>query len=258
MFPLYSKARAHRQARHGGSTPLAAVTFRAWASKILRVTSRCRRRIRRYTLADMCGRMTLTRRELIEVADELEAAFDAGAAAAYRPRYNVAPTDTHPVLRLREGARWLEPARWGLPPTGRRAKAPVINARAETARLRDPFRAAWNGPVGSMAGRCVVPADGFFEWKKETREPTWFHRPDGRLLLLAGLWQDGAFTVLTTAPNALVGQIHDRMPAVLSPDEAHAWLAAPSSGLLHPAPEGVLEARPVSTRRSSRPTSSSR
>jgi putative SOS response-associated peptidase YedK len=199
--------------------------------------------------------MTLTRRELAELAGELDAFFDAEAAALYRPRYNIAPTDLHFVLRARPDGRHLEPLHWGMPGTGKR-KGPLINARSESARFAEAFRGAFQG------GRCVVPADGFFEWKtvgegggqgrgnkgRGTRQPIWFHRPDGRLLLLAGLCEGDAFTVLTTAPNALIGQIHDRMPAILSPEEASAWLAAPSQKLLHPAPEGVLEGRPVSTR----------
>jgi putative SOS response-associated peptidase YedK len=187
--------------------------------------------------------MTLTRRELAEIADELEAAFDQQATAGYRPRYNVAPTDVHPVLRAEGGRRWLELARWGFAPTVE-GRGPLFNARAESAPFKDAFRAAYVG------GRCVVPADGFYEWKNtpEGRQPLWFHRSDGKLLLLAGLWDGGRFTVLTTAPNALVREVHDRMPAVLTPEEATAWLADPSRKLLHPAADGLLEARPVSTR----------
>jgi putative SOS response-associated peptidase YedK len=185
--------------------------------------------------------MTLTRRELVEIAEELAAAFDDETAAAYRPRYNVAPTDQHPVLRLVAGARRLEPARWGLPPTGNR-RAPLINVRAETARF--------SRKKTFVDGRCVVPADGFFEWKRspDGSRPNWYHRPDGRLLLFAGLWEAGCFSVLTTAPNALVAEVHDRMPAILSPEEANAWLLAPSDKLLHPAPDGMLTARAVSDR----------
>lgn len=188
----------------------------------------------------MCGRMTLTRRELIELADELEATCDAAFAAAYRPRYNVAPTDQHPVLRLVDGVRRLEPARWGLKSTGK-SKAPLINARVETVRSRPAFKFAYRD------GRCVVPADGFFEWNA-AGQPLWFHRGDGQLLLLAGLWEGGAFTVLTTTPNSLVATTHDRMPAILSRDEAAAWLASPSLDLVHPAPDGLLQAVTVSTR----------
>lgn len=191
----------------------------------------------------MCGRMTLTKRELAEIADELAAVFDPETAEAWRPRYNVAPTDRHLVLRTLDGRRRLEAAQWGFLPSVE-GRGPLINARADTAPVKDAFRAAYAG------GRCVVPADGFFEWRKtpEGRHPIWFHRADGKLLLMAGLWEAGRFTVLTTAPNALVREVHDRMPAILEPEEAEAWLAAPAQRLLHPAAEGVLEGRPVSDR----------
>jgi putative SOS response-associated peptidase YedK len=191
----------------------------------------------------MCGRMTLSRRELAEIADELAAIVDPEAVAGYRPRYNVAPTDRHVVLRLVDGQRRLELARWGLPPTGP-GRPPLFNARAETAPTKQAFRAAFAG------GRCVVPADGFYEWRTtaDGRQPLWIHRPDGGLLLMAGLYEAGRFTVLTTEPNALVREIHDRMPALLSEAEAATWLAAPTQRVLHPAPEGVLAARPVSGR----------
>jgi putative SOS response-associated peptidase YedK len=191
----------------------------------------------------MCGRMTLSKRELQEIADELGAMFDDSAAAAYRPRFNIAPTDVHVILLAPDGRRRLEPARWGLPSTVQ-GRPPHFNARAETAAFKDAFRAAYVG------GRCVVPADGFYEWKKtpEGRQPFWIHRADGKLLLMAGLWDAGRFAVLTTTPNQLVGEIHDRMPAILTDAEAAAWLADPAQKLLHPAPEGLLEARPVSSR----------
>jgi putative SOS response-associated peptidase YedK len=191
----------------------------------------------------MCGRMTLSKRELMEIADELAAVYDADAAAAYRPRFNIAPTDAHVILRTPEGQRRLEPARWGLPATVS-GRPPHFNARAESAAFKDAFRAAYVG------GRCVVPADGFYEWQKtpEGRQAFWIHRTDGKLLLMAGLWDAGRFAVLTTTPNQLVGEIHDRMPAILTEAEAAAWLAAPSQKLLHPAADGVLAARPVSDR----------
>src|SRR4051812_6888692 len=126
----------------------------------------------------MCGRMTLTRRELEAIADELEATIDDEARAIYRPRYNVAPTDLHLVMRVIDGHRRLEPARWGLPPTVQ-GRPPLFNARAESAAFKDAFRTAY------VNGRCVVPADGFYEWKTtaDGRQPIWFHRADGKLLL---------------------------------------------------------------------------
>jgi putative SOS response-associated peptidase YedK len=195
--------------------------------------------------------MTLSRRELAEIADELDAVFDAGDAARYRPRYNVAPTDAHPLLRLEgHGVRRLELGRWGFVREGRPL---LINARAETARFRDAFRTAF------AHERCVVPADGFYEWSSADREgrPFWLHRTDGKLLLFAGLYEElpGAaerrFTVLTTAPNTAVARVHDRMPAVLAPDEAALWLAEGPTRLLRPAPDDLLELTPVSRRVSS-------
>jgi len=189
--------------------------------------------------------MTLSKRELAEIADELAAILDADEAAAYRPRYNIAPTDRHPIVRLVNGQRKLELAQWGLPPTAP-GRPPLFNARADTAPTKEAFRAAFAG------GRCVVPADGFYEWRttpdQAGRQPLWIHRPDGRLLLMAGLYEAGRFAVLTTEPNQLLRPIHDRMPALLSEQEATAWLAAPTQRVLHPAPEGLLEARPVSGR----------
>jgi putative SOS response-associated peptidase YedK len=206
----------------------------------------------------MCGRMTLTRREWDDVLSELAAllagagplAVDQGAAALYRPRYNVAPSQPHPIVRRKSGRPGLGFAEWGLLARGR-GKPPAINVRAETAPFKPAFQEAF------VTRRCVIPADGFFEWQSGPtgRRPLWFHRPDGRLLLLAGLFDDETaesgfvrFGVITTGPNRLTAPVHDRMPALLSPEEAVAWLAEPSQKLLHPAPEELLVATPVSLR----------
>ena len=211
----------------------------------------------------MCGRMTLTRSDWDELLAELIAALaharggrisvDEGAAALYRPRYNVAPAQHHPILRGEGGQMKLGFAFWGLQTRGR-GKPPTINARAETV----PFKAAFQEAFVSR--RCVVPADGFFEWRSspQGRQPLWFHRPDGKLLLLAGLFEQEAtsasqaahtrFVVLTTPPNRLLAAVHDRMPALLSAAEAARWLKEPEQKLLHPAPEDLLVATPVSLR----------
>jgi putative SOS response-associated peptidase YedK len=196
----------------------------------------------------MCGRMTLTRRELAELADELEALPVAGAADGYRPRFNVAPTDRHPIVRLdTTGQRQLEPAIWGFAP-GAPGRPPLFNARSETAPVKDSFRGAFRD------GRCVVPADGFYEWtgSGDARRPFWLHRTDGKLLLLAGLYEaspDGRrFTVLTTGPNATVARLHDRMPVILAPGQVDRWLRRGDASLLQPAPDDTLVATPVSTR----------
>lgn len=193
--------------------------------------------------------MTLSRDDLASVADELDAAldYDVGFAA----RYNVAPSDRHPVLLLRQSAgprtRTLVPATWGFPAQGDRPA--LINARAETAAFRESFRDAF------AHRRCVVVSDGFLEWKRQgaRKQPMWLHRADGGLLLFAGLYDEAPpqrrFAVLTTAPNALVATIHDRMPAVLpTAREVDAWLARPDRGVLRPAPDGLLVATPVSSR----------
>src|SRR5688500_5326603 len=119
----------------------------------------------------MCGRMTLTRGELAEVADELQAELD--VAASWKARYNVAPTDLHPVLHTDGDRRLLSLWRWGFPgdppAPGERKRGPLVNARSETARFRPTFRDSWR------TRRCVIPADGFFEWRKtqEGRRPLW-------------------------------------------------------------------------------------
>ncbi len=211
----------------------------------------------------MCGRYTLTYPDYETLARALGVDVDPELAALYRPRYNVAPTDTSFVLRVKDGRREIVPARWGLVNSwakDRSSAAKQINARSETAPKRPAFRDAFE------RRRCVVPADGFFEWTgaKGQRRPIWYHRPGGELLTLAGLyesWRDPAtgvlertFTILTTAANALVAPVHDRMPAVLVGDEVNAWLGAgqgaaiDAHALLHPAPETLLVATPVSKR----------
>jgi putative SOS response-associated peptidase YedK len=207
----------------------------------------------------MCGRYTLaiTYREL---AEELGVAFDPAVAEAYRPRYNIAPTDGNLVLCEQEGDLSLVPARFGLVNFWAKdlsGAARQINARAETVRERPAFREAFE------KRRCIVPADGFYEWKREGKAklPIWFHPSEGKLLRFAGLydtWKDRAtgqrlrtFAIITTGANELVGPVHDRMPAILAPEDAEVWLsAAPSEAfaLLRPAPEGALEAKRVSQR----------
>ncbi len=196
----------------------------------------------------MCGRASLTTPDWETSRASLDAAPDDEEAAAYTPRYNVAPTQLHPILRLVDGQRRLQRGSWGLPPIENRA---VINARVETVTSRP----MWQEALAER--RCVVPVDGFFEWQGE--QPYWFHRPDGGLLLLAGLWEPGPpaapgaaprprFVVLTCAPNALVAAAHDRMPAILPPACVADWLTRPAVEVIAPAPEDALVATPVSTR----------
>ena len=192
----------------------------------------------------MCGRFTLTLADVDVLARELAAEVERESARTYRPRWNIAPTDRHWILRLDGGVRRLVPARFGLDgPSGRLQ----INARSETAAELRAFRGAFR------SARCVVPADGFFEWRggQGDRRPLWFHHPAGGLLLLAGLFFDQAagpaFVILTTAANDLVRPVHDRMPVLLSRDMATAWLSGRDGASLAPAPGGALASREVSS-----------
>jgi putative SOS response-associated peptidase YedK len=204
----------------------------------------------------MCGRATLTKDELDELGDELEADYAPSDLPLYRRRYNVAPSDLHWVVEPGAQRRVLVPAVWGYLAAGR----PLINVRGESvggarAAVGRGLREAF------LTRRCLVVTDGFFEWDPG-HAPHWFHRGDGGLVLLAGLAQhppgDAAggggrtrFTILTTRPNRLVAAIHDRMPVVVPPDRIDQWLTGPpavAAALIAPAPEALLVSTPVSRR----------
>ena len=170
------------------------------------------------------------------------------------PNFNVAPTQQAPVVL--DTPRRFEIMRWGLipfwakdPRIGRR----TINARAETVASRPAFRAAYR------RRRCLVPADGFYEWTgpRGKRQPHNIHRSDGFPLAFAGLWETHdefgpTFTIITTEPNAYMSTIHNRMPVVLEPDDWTEWLSADDedpaglAALLQPAADDVLMGYPVS------------
>ncbi|HTJ84244.1 MAG TPA: SOS response-associated peptidase, partial [Polyangiaceae bacterium] len=214
----------------------------------------------------MCGRFTLTIPSYEDLAEAL-GVDPAENAAAYRPRYNVAPSDTSWIFRLKGGKREILPASWGLVPWWSESKSggqKPINARSETltkSRLfRDPF----------ARKRCVVLADGFFEWRREgaVRQPFWFRPRAGGLMLLGGIYDsfhDDAtgehlrtFSIVTVKPNADVADIHDRMPLVIAPADLETWVAEAPRGatdapanvksLLHALPDGALSRTPVSRR----------
>jgi putative SOS response-associated peptidase YedK len=206
----------------------------------------------------MCGRFTLTVHQLGDVVEQLDALIDDDLLEQYRPRYNVAPGETHWLLRSKEGRRQIIPADWGL--INHWSKDPriaykQINARAETLAERPAYRDAFR------SRRCLIPADGFYEWRgpKGEREPLWFHPPEGGLLLFAGLyegWVDPVtgevkktFTIVTTAPNELVRPVHDRMPAIVPAEHIDRWLSGqPPKDLLGPAPAKCLDVSPASPR----------
>ena len=206
----------------------------------------------------MCGRFTITRRDGNALAAELGVASD--SFVDYRPRYNVAPTQRHFIVTVKYENREVIPASWGLVRSGSKdgsQAAKCINARSETVETLPTYRDAF------LKRRCVVPADGFFEWTgpKNARSPTWFHRDDAGLILFAGLyeaWQkeqgrwETTFTILTTTANALLASYHDRMPVILADRAADDWMDPRASDpralkrLLVPAPVDLLTATPVS------------
>ena len=195
----------------------------------------------------MCGRATLTTEELETVAKTVEASFSPADALLYRPRYNLAPTDLHFIVRNDGGRRVLASAKWGF---SGKARPLLINVRSETA--PEKFKAAF------ATRRCLVPVDGFYEWTgaKKAKHPIWFHTPNKSIFLLAGLFEERdegqlSFTILTTEANRLVAPAHDRMPAVIPIEKAGEWLSTPTPYLLTPAPEKALVATEVSPRANS-------
>jgi putative SOS response-associated peptidase YedK len=140
---------------------------------------------------------------------------------------------------------------------GRSFAARRINARAETVDVAPSFREAYR------QRRCIIPADGFYEWSgpKNKRMPRWLHRADGGLILFAGLYEswtpdpgvsETTFTIITTTPNDLIAPIHTRMPVVLSDRDADDWMNPRETNprmlkrLLAPAPDGLLAVQPAS------------
>jgi putative SOS response-associated peptidase YedK len=210
----------------------------------------------------MCGRFTLRRIDL--ALEEMRKLGIIPGSVKYEefwkgPRYNVAPSQAMPVVRVNSaGQIVIEPMSWGLIPswTKDKPKLKPINAKSETVATGGMFRQAF------QRRRCLVPADGFYEWKgaKPPKQPYFIHTPDDGQFAFAGLWERwrGAagsepldtFTILTTAPNELMATIHNRMPVILKPGDYEKWLDAKATAdqlkpLLAPLPENELEAYPV-------------
>jgi len=205
----------------------------------------------------MCGRFTLATPG--EVIAEL---FSLPAVPDLSPRYNIAPTQDVAIVRNRaSGEREWAAVHWGLIPSW--AKDPgigarMINARAETIAEKPAFRSAFR------ARRCLIPADGFFEWRKleGRKQPYYITWRGGKPFAFAGLWETWrggdapakeSCTILTTSPNEVLVSLHDRMPVILSPRDHAAWLDGATEreallALLAPCPSEEVEAYPVSLR----------
>lgn len=203
----------------------------------------------------MCGRFTLTSSE-----DAIQERFyPMFRASLYKPRYNVAPTQSVLTVVNREEQQQPEYMRWGLIPSW--AKDPkigyrMINARAETVGETSAFRTAF------AKRRCLIVADGFYEWKKEgkQRTPMLFRLKDGEPFAFAGIWEVWkdpnnewllSCSIITTGPNELTIPVHDRMPVILHPEAEEEWLdpdaeVATLRSLLNPYDSGRMEAYAVS------------
>jgi putative SOS response-associated peptidase YedK len=203
----------------------------------------------------MCGRYATTRTSL-----DLSALFEAvDEAGTLEPTWNAAPTDPVPLVRhTSDGRRVLRVARWGLVPAwskeprgGRR----MINARAETVATTAAFARSF------AVRRCLVPADGWYEWRVQNgrKQPYYLTPKDGGILAFAGLWatwgsgpdQLVTCSVVTMAAAGPLTAVHDRMPLFLPPERWGEWLtAAPAAELLRPPTARLLdgiELRPVDT-----------
>ena len=199
----------------------------------------------------MCGRYTLT-----VPVDRLAAELGLDEVRAdLSPNFNVAPTQSVAAVVAEGGKRRLELLRWGLVPSW--ADDPeigsrMINARSETAPDKPSFRSA------IRRRRCLIPADGFYEWKREegVKQPFYIRMKGGRPFAFAGLWESWhdevrSCAILTTSANALVGDVHERMPVILPREDYEVWLDPEAEreelvSLLRPYPGEDLETFPVS------------
>lgn len=207
----------------------------------------------------MCGRFTLSAPAAI-----LAEQFHLAESPAWAPRYNIAPSQPVATVMVtpEDTDRRFRPLQWGLIPSW--AKAPgigadMINARAETAATKPAFRAAFR------RRRCLVLADGFYEWQRQGRrkQPFYVRLRDGQPFAFAGLWEHwegsegqaiDSCALLTTEPNELMRPLHHRMPVILEPTVYDLWLdpavqnADALQSLLQPYPSEELTAYPVSPR----------
>ena len=211
----------------------------------------------------MCGRFTLH-----ASPEQIAAQFDVAEPERLADRYNIAPTQPVGIVRLDRSGNEREWAlvHWGLIPSWSKDPsigAKMMNARGETVAEKPSFRAALR------RRRCLVPADGFYEWKRtgSSKQPYYIRLSSQEPFAFAGLWeiwtgQDGSelqsCTVITTGPNELMEKLHDRMPVILAPEDYAEWLGNGKDAdakevdrlqhLIRPFDADLMEAFPVSTK----------
>jgi putative SOS response-associated peptidase YedK len=204
----------------------------------------------------MCGRYTIT-----SAPEAIRALFRYQEQPNFPPRYNVAPTQPIPVVRVADGKRQFALARWGLLPSwvkDPKAFTLVINARGESVLDKPAFRNAMK------YRRCLIPADGFYEWQTTgaRKQPYFVRLKSGAPMAFAGLWESWTgpngeeletAAIVTTTANRTLSAIHERMPVIVQPEAFNLWLkcaevdAQTAAALIMPAPDDGLEAYPVST-----------
>jgi len=204
----------------------------------------------------MCGRYKLE-----PTPEELRSLFLYGEHPNFPPRYNIAPTQPIPIVRLWNGRRNFHLVRWGLVPSWAKEmpKSVLINARAETINDKPSFRG------GFRHRRCLVPADGFYEWQARRgapKQPFLIRRRDRKIFAMAGIWEDwltaegselDSCAIVTTVANDTLAPIHQRMPVILDQGDWDTWLDVSTStkaarSLLKPAANDLMEAVPITTR----------
>jgi putative SOS response-associated peptidase YedK len=207
----------------------------------------------------MCGRFVLK-----APFSELVRLYNVTNNLNLEPRYNIPPTEDVPVVRSREGKRTLDMLRWGLVPYWAKdikIGFSLINAKAETVAEKPAFRDAFKDR------RCIIPADGFYEWRKldtKTKQPYAIVMKDRSVFGFAGLWERWknratgetiqSCSIITTSPNGVCAPIHDRMPVILPRENYARWLGEEATepphlmALLKPYPADAMDAYPVSTR----------
>ena len=204
----------------------------------------------------MCGRYTIT-----SAPEAIRALFRYEERPDFPPRYNIAPSQPIPVVRLIDGRRRLSLMRWGLVPSWVKDPAEfslLANARGETVCDKPAFRNAMK------YRRCLIPADGFYEWQaggSGPKQPFYMHARSGPMAF-AGLWETwtgpngeevDTAAIVTTRANGVLAGIHDRMPVIVPPEAFPPWLdclnvdPTAAAALIAPAPDDLLESWPVST-----------
>jgi putative SOS response-associated peptidase YedK len=203
----------------------------------------------------MCGRYAVT-----TAPEAMRALFRYLDQPNFPPRYNIAPTQPVPIVRMVEGAREYALVRWGLIPAwvkDPRGFSLLINARGESVLDKPAFRNAMK------RRRCLFPADGFYEWKREgaSKRPYFVRLKSGQPMAFAGLWETWSgpngeemetAAIVTTAASRSIAHIHDRMPVIVAPEAFDFWLdpnvdAMTATAVIAPAPDAVLEAYEVSS-----------